>query len=73
MSKIISIDQFQDYVDEFFEPWRFLGSFKDEDEFAEWLDLGSIDDLQNLIGVFAKFQWATDMVLEAINRKLIIS
>lgn len=70
MSDIISLQDFQDYVDEFFEPWRFLTSFKDEDEFVNWLDLGSIDDLQNLMGVFSKFTWATDLVLEAINRKI---
>ncbi len=69
MDEMISLKQFQDYVDEFFEPWRFLASFKTEEEFAEWLDLGSIDDLQNLMGVFHEFEWATDLVLESINRK----
>jgi len=70
MSEIISIDQFQDYVDEFFEPWRFLASFQTEEEFELWLEMGTIEELQNLIGIFDKFHWAIDMILEEINRKI---
>lgn len=36
------------------EPNNFIQNFKDEKEFCEWLDMGSVEDLECTLKVFEK-------------------
>lgn len=60
-----------DAIEDALKPYNFVTMFSTEQEFDEWLSLGTKSELENLIVVYSRCEWGLNLILENYKKRFL--